>query len=141
MGSEFFGSHRRLRTPSNTFWTFTVRVSEPIQVFHSREYLALLIITRHNFLNEMFPCTHTHEMRCFPCICNVMHHCMSMSCHICDECHMDNLIHTFYHVSWIIILHAYNLQNKHSFQCQYISTHISTFIKQQLTKPCYYKIK
>ena len=91
-----------------------------------------------------------HHMRCListmhsnplnvmsPCICNVMRHCMSMSCHICDECHMDNLIHTFYHVSWTIILHAYNLENKHSVQCQYISTHISTFIKQQLTTVSY----
>ena len=65
-------------------------------------------------------------MQCFPCIYNVMHHCMLMSCHICNECHMDNINHTFYHVSWTIISHAYNFQiNTH--QCQYISTHISTF--------------
>ena len=44
----------------------------------------------------------------------------------------ENINHTFYYVSWTIILHAYNLQNKHLVQCQYISTHISTFIKQQL---------
>ena len=65
----------------------------------------------------------------FSCICNVIRHCMSMSRYICDECHIDNLIHTFYHISWTIIFHAYNLQNKHSVQCQYINTHISTFVK------------
>ena len=132
------------------------------QVFHPKECLALLAITRYKFFYFMqqwdsvrFSSTIlspliNHQMRCLIstipshpwnamslCICNVMHHCMSMSCHICDECHMDNLIHTFYYVSWTIILHAYNLQNKHSVQCQYISTNISTFIKQQLTKSCY----
>ena len=30
MGSKFSRSHRRLRTPSYTFWTFTVGVYEPI---------------------------------------------------------------------------------------------------------------
>ena len=59
------------------------------------------------------------------CICNVMHHCMSMSCHICNECHMDNINHTLCHVSWTIIVYAYNFENKHSFQCQYIHTHIN----------------
>ena len=94
------------------------------RVFHLRECLALLAITRQRFFfffpcleivqlywissngteptqqspNEVFlfqSCTHTHEMRCSLYICNVMHHCMSMSCHICDECHMGNLTQTF----------------------------------------------
>ena len=121
VGSKFLGSHYRLRTPSNTFWTFTVRVSGPVWVFHPREYLAFLAITRHKFFYHFIqpcnsvglrptvpsppnkspkvalifqPCTHTHVMRCFPCICNVMHHCMLMSCLICNACHMDNLNHT-----------------------------------------------
>ena len=50
VGSEFLGSYRRLRTSFNTFWTFIVRMFEPIWVFHLREYLTLLTITRHKFL-------------------------------------------------------------------------------------------
>ena len=73
-------------------------------------------------------------MKCdVPVICNVMHHYKSMSCHICNECHINNINHTLCHVSWTIILHAYNFQNKHSFQCQAISILMSTFIKQQLS--------
>ena len=104
------------------------------RVFHPRKCLSLLAITQHKFFyhfiqqcdsldfvqryrahslitNVVFDFNHVlTPMKCdVPCICNVMHHCMSMSCHICDECHMDNLILTFYHISWKIILHAYNL--------------------------------
>ena len=50
VGNEFLGSHHRIHTPSNTFWTFIVGVPEPIRVFHLREYLALFVITRHKFL-------------------------------------------------------------------------------------------
>ena len=50
VGSKFPGSHRRLRTHSNTFWTFTVGVSELVRVFHPRKNLALLAITPHVFL-------------------------------------------------------------------------------------------
>ena len=49
VGNEFSGSHRMLRTPSNTFWTFTVGVSEPVRIFHLIENPALLVITRHKF--------------------------------------------------------------------------------------------
>ena len=45
----------------------------------------------------------------------------------CNEYHMDNINHTIYLVSWTIISHAYNFKSKHSFQCQYIRAHISTF--------------
>ena len=27
--------------------------------------------------------------------CKAMHHCMSISCHIYDECYMDNLVHAY----------------------------------------------
>ena len=120
------------------------------RVFHSREYLALFSITRHKFLpfrstvrlcwtsskgtepthqssNVVLisTCTYTHEMRC-SCA-------YAMQCTISCQFHMENLSYTFNHVSWTIILHAYNFQNNHSFQCRYISIHISTFIKQQLS--------
>ena len=91
VGNEFSGSHCRLRTPFDTFWTFTVGVSKPFRVFHPRENLALLAITRHKFSLpfhatvrlcwtssngtkptqsitkhsvDFQPCTHTHSMRC-----------------------------------------------------------------------------
>ena len=155
---RIFGVPPQLRMPSNTFWTFTFEVFELVWVFHPREYLALLVLTRHKFLqfhsivrlcwtssNGIEP-THQSPIvvlistmhSCplnvmFTCICNVVYHCMSMPCHICNECHIDILSHTFNHVSWTIILYAYNFQNNHSFQCQYISIHISTFIKHQLS--------
>ena len=50
VGSEFSRSHHKLRTPLNAFWTFTIGVSEPVQVFYPRENLALLAITRRKFL-------------------------------------------------------------------------------------------
>ena len=155
MGNEFSGSHSRLCMPSNTFLTFTVGECEPVRIFHPREYLALLAITQHKFLpfystvrlfwtsSNYTELTHQSPivvlilnhaftpMKCdVPVQCNVIYHYMSMSCHVCIECHMDNLFHTFNHVSWIIILHAYNFQNNNSFQCQHISIHILTFIKQ-----------
>ena len=90
-GSEFSGSHRRLRAPSDTFWTFIVGVSQPVWVFHSRDNPTLLAITRHKFSLpfcstvqlcwtssngteptqsstkrsvDFQPCTHTHDTRC-----------------------------------------------------------------------------
>ena len=138
----FSGFHHRLHMPSNTFWTLTIGVFEQVQVFHPKECLALFTITRHKFFFFHFMQLYDfvrlrptvpsppikHQMRCwisiihshpcnvmFPCICNAMCH-MSISCHISNECHMDNINHTFHHVSWTIILHAYNLQNKHPSQ-------------------------
>ena len=69
----------------------------------------------------------------FLCICNVMHHCMSMSCHICDECHMDNLSHAFNHASWTIILHAYNFQLNTDDSVNTFRTHILTVHQPQQT--------
>ena len=72
------------------------------------------------------PCTHTHEMRCFPCICNVMHHCLFIPCHIYDECYMDNSTHAYHQC----IMNNYI--NKHIMSIQYFihvnisCTHIST---------------
>ena len=61
--------------------------------------------------------------------CNVPVHmqCKLMSYPTYNECHMDNINHAIYLVSWIIISYAYNFENKHSFQFQYIRAHISTF--------------
>ena len=89
--TNFRGLTAGFRTPSNTFWTFTMGVFDPVRVFHPRENLALLAITRHKFSFtipcncatlldfvqrtkstqsitkhsvDFQPCTHTHSMRC-----------------------------------------------------------------------------
>ena len=52
VGSEFSGSHRRLRTPSYNFTSFhrwTHVYNQKYQIFHLRGYLSLLTITRHIF--------------------------------------------------------------------------------------------
>ena len=128
-GSKFLGSHRRLRTPSTTFWTFIVGVSKPVQGFHLREYLTLLTITRHKFF---FPChetmqlcwtssnvlsspikspsiefNYTHALTPMHCLCAY-----AMQCVIARQFHAPYImnaiwtytIHTSYHASWIIIL-------------------------------------
>ena len=72
------------------------------------------------------PCTYTHEMRCFLCIFNVMHHCMFIPCRIYDECYMDNSTHAYHQC----IMNNYI--NKHIMFIQYFilvnisCTHIST---------------
>ena len=55
------------------------------------------------------PCTHTHEIRCFPCICNAKYHCMLA--HVaCIIHYMEQFInHILCQVPCIIISKAYNL--------------------------------
>ena len=98
---DFRGLTARLYMPSNTFWTFTVGVSEPVRAFHPRECLTLLSITRHKFSpfystvqlcwtssndtkptqsitkhNVDFSTMHSHPFNVMsPCTCNVMLHC------------------------------------------------------------------
>ena len=145
VGIEFSGSHRRLCTPSDTFWTFTVGVSEPVWVFHPREYPALLAITRHKFLYRFVqPCDSVglrptvpsppnqtpnavlifnHALT--PMICDVPVHMqcnaplLVISCHMCNECYMDNIIHTTHRVSRIITSYAYDFHTL-IYSCQYI---------------------
>ena len=64
------------------------------------------------------PCTHTHEMRCFPCICNAKCHCMLA--HVtCIIHYMEQFINrTLCQIPWIIISKAYNL---HPFMLIYIT--------------------
>ena len=73
----------------------------------------------------------------FPCICNAMCHCKLMPCPTCNECHMDNINHTIYLVSWTIISHAYNFQKKniHSMLI-HLNTHINIHQSQQ--QACYH---
>ena len=157
-GQQILESHRRLRTPFTLFGLSSLECNEPVTRSFTRgsAYPFLLLLDTsflfhatvriywissngteptHQLPNVVLILTmHSHPLNAmFQCICNVMHHYMSMSCHICNESHMDNINHTLCHVSWTIILHEYNFQNKHSFQCQYISILISKFIKQQLS--------
>ena len=58
------------------------------------------------------------------CICNALCHCMSLPCHICNACHLDNLS---------CIMNGYIksiLLSNSSSQCQCIRVHISTFNQQ-----------
>ena len=66
----------------------------------------------------------------FPCICNAMCHCKLMPCPTCNECHMDNINHTIYLVSWTIISHAYSFQNKHSLN---VNTFEHTYCHSSIT--------
>ena len=57
MGSEFSGSHRRLRTPSDTFTNFhrCIHMSnQEYLVFHSREYLSPLTIPNTRIFHFLF---------------------------------------------------------------------------------------
>ena len=57
VGNKFSGSHRKVCTPSDTFWTFTIGVFELVRVFHPRENLALLAITQYKFFSISCNCT------------------------------------------------------------------------------------
>ena len=159
VGSEFPGSHRKLRMPSNTFWTFIVGVSEPVRVFHPMEYLALLVITRHKFSlpfrstvricwtlsNGTEPtqsnskCSVDFQL-CTPMICDesMQMQCnvplCVISCHMYDEHYMDNIIHTTHRVSRTITSYAYDFHTS-IYSCQYIM-HAYININIQCVIPC-----
>ena len=69
MGSEFPGSHRRLRMPSDTFMNFHCWIhmsNQEYQVFHSRGYLSLLAVPNTRIFHFLFllcDCE-THFGRC-----------------------------------------------------------------------------
>ena len=78
-------------------------------------------------LNAMLilqPCTHTHECDVLVNMqCNASLH--VISCHMYNECYMDNTIHTTYRVSWIITSAAYDFHTSFihvNILCTYIST-------------------
>ena len=153
VGSGFLVSHSRLRKPKhfNSLSLSGTMSNHNWRVFHPRGDLSLLTDTRHIFsvscnhatlldvvpfteptqstLNAVSiyqPCTHTHEIRCFSCIYNMMHHCMSIPCHIYDECYTDNSTHAYHQC----ILNNYI--NKHVMSIQYFihvnisCTHMAT---------------
>ena len=64
------------------------------------------------------PCTHTHSVRC-PRAYTMQCVIAFISCHIYNECYMDNTIYTTYRASWTITSPAYDFHTSfHS--CQYI---------------------
>ena len=103
VGSGFLVSHRRLRKLRH-FYSLSLlgtMSDHNWRVFHPRGDLSLLADTQHifsiscnratlldgfpfteptqatpNTISIYQPCTHTHEMLCFPCICNAKFHCM-----------------------------------------------------------------
>ena len=103
VGSRFFLSHYGLREPRHFYDLSPLGTMSDHnwRVFHPRGDLSLLVDSRHIFpisCNRatmldvvLLPsppnqtpnavliyklCTHTHEMRCFSCICNAKCHCM-----------------------------------------------------------------
>ena len=125
MCSGFSGSHHRIITPSATFFTFTVGVSEPVWVFHPRKYLAFFLLPNTSFAYCFVqPCyivrlcpmvssppnqppnavlIFNHALT--PMICDVQVHMQCnaplrvISCHMYNECYVDNIIHTTHRVS------------------------------------------
>ena len=103
-GIGFLVSHRGLHKPRHFYGLSLLRTMSDHnwRVFHPRGDLSLLADTRHIFsfscnratLLDVVPFieltqsntkhnvdlptmhSHTHEMRCFPCICNAKCHCM-----------------------------------------------------------------
>ena len=152
--ADFRGLIARLRTPSYTFWTFTVGVYELVRIFHLMACLTLLAITHHTFFHVMQPCDsvgyrptvpsppinhqvwcliiimHSHPFNAMsPCICNIMYHCMLY--HATYIMNMDNSNHTIHNVLWTIIPKAYNFQIK----LISMSIYILTLIYQHLITP------
>ena len=135
MGSEFLESHHLLYTPSILFGLPPSECSKPVWVFHLRECLTLLAMpdTSFRFMQlcdsvGLRPTVQSPLIKSpilvfdpnhapTPMKCDVPKHmrCKLMPCPTCNECHMDNINHKIYLVSWTIISHAYNFQNKHSF--------------------------
>ena len=64
--------------------------------------------------------------------CNTTLH--VISCHMYNKCYTDNSNHTIHHVSWTIILIAYNFHTITHFLSIYLYTHISTSYHTTTTK-------
>ena len=92
VGSEFSGSHHRLRTPSNTFTNFHRWIhmsNQEHRVFHPRGYLSLLAIP--NTCTHDIPSNTKHSVDLYhaltpmscdvPCINAMQCHCMYLMLH------------------------------------------------------------
>ena len=104
MGSEFSVSHHKLCTHSYTFTSFH-HLLLPNRYFHFhvsnratlldfvQRYSVHQLITKHS----VDSCHALTPMSCNVPMhkCNAMHHCMSIPCHIYDECYMNNLVHAY----------------------------------------------
>ena len=70
VGSEFSGSHRRLRMPSDTFAIFHRWIhmsNQEYRVFHPRGYLSLLAIPNTHIFHFLFLlCNHEAHFGCCP---------------------------------------------------------------------------
>ena len=103
VGSGFLESHCGLRKPRQFYGLSSLGTMCDYNwwVFHQSKDLSLFVDTRHifsiscnhttlldivplpsppnrtpNAVSIYQPCTHTHEMQCYPCICNAKCHCM-----------------------------------------------------------------
>ena len=137
VGSEFLVSHCRLRKPRHFYGVSPLGTMSDHnwRGFHPRRDLSLLANTRHifslplystvrlywtlSYLTELTQSNtkhsvdsstmHSHPFNVIsPCICNAICHLHVISCHMHNECYMDNTIHTTYRVSWTITLPGYD---------------------------------
>ena len=115
------------------------------RVFHPMGYLSLLSITQHKFSLPLYSIVqlcwtsshltkpaqsitkrsvdYSHALTLIQCDVLVYMQCNApfhiLSCHMYNECYMDNIIHTTHRVSWTITSPAYDFHTTfHS--CQYI---------------------
>ena len=156
VGSEFSGSHRRLRKSFYTFisfhrWTHMYNQNKP--GFHPRGCLSLLANTRHIFSfsciqlcdlvgscptipsppnqtpNAVLIITmHSHPFHVMSlCICNAMCHFMPIPCHIYDECYMDNSSHAYNPCIMDNYINQHKISKRSHISCQHIFTHIHQY--------------
>ena len=145
VGSEFLVSHRGLRKPRHFYGLSPLGTMSDHnwKFFHPKGIYPFLLIpdtfsvscnratlldfvpfteptqSTPNAVSIYQPCTHTHEMRCFPCTCNTKMSLPVISCYMYNEHYMKQFItHTLCQVPWIIISKTYNL---HSFMLIYIT--------------------
>ena len=150
MGHGFSGSHRRTPRASPTLFGLSLSVaSEPVRVFHPREYLSFLLcptlvffmlcnhethfgrcliteLTTHSprMMND-YNHAHTLDSMRYPCAYAMQNANACISCYMFNEHYMEQFINrTSCQVPWIIISKTYNL---HQFMLIYI-THIHQHI-------------
>ena len=146
VGSEFSGSHCRLRAPSYTFTCFhclTHMYNQKYRGFHPKgiypylllpgTYFHFHVYNQATLLDAVPPyrntvliiTMHSHSFHAMsPCICNAMCHFMPIPCHIYDECYMDNSTHAYHPCIMDNYINQHKISKRSHISCQYICTHI-----------------
>ena len=132
------------------FHCWTHMYNKKYRGFHPRGYLSLLSITRHIFsFSCIQPCDpvgryptvlspsnqtsnvvliitmHSHPFHAMSLyICNAMCHFMPITCHIYDECYMDNSNYAYHPCIMDNYINQDQISKRSHISCQYICTHI-----------------